>query len=484
MSTDTRTITFLAAMALLFAPLVGSCGAAAGDAAYNRGDAGPSEPDFEKASVQLANHDVEAARSTYSQVLEERPGNGKAAAGKGLTELMLLPGSEPMNELLQNHLGANGGFDAQTIIYSEEGYLYWIAKGASWEGRNSPGIKDVLADRLPWDESKLDSLSDFMKGLDRPVGAARRDFIDVFDDVGSMEDPTVNLKRIESHLQTALDSEKFERIVIPGQTFRDSNLTMKFGKSELAFVAATLAATRGVAHYLAAQQYRWSLDEAFTQQCDAYSGTIGEGWTSWDCTVKFIDARWFRSRADEMARDRLRNSRDAFDEALRFAKRSIEFGLERRDERTDLTLDWRHVDPEFAENLKTMIVALRSSLQTSTELPFTDHPDPDVGPVEADFSQFFSEDSNDTLGRQLDPETEWLARSEQDDASGGPYWYVSEAAAQQYFVDGIFEPRFDLTADEHVELGPELIGENGDRFSNELDTLFGKFSKAIDDSYL
>jgi len=483
MSTETPTWRLLAGLALLCASLIGGCGAAVGDAAHGSGDAGPADPDFEKASVQLANHDVEAARSTYSRILEERPDSGKASAGKAVTELLLIPGSEPMNELLQNHLGATGGFDAQAIIYSEDGYLYWLEQGASWEGRDSPGIKDVLADRLPWEGDRLDSLSTFMAGLDRSVGAARKDFLDVIDDIGSMKDRTTNLHRIESHIQVALDSDEFERFVLPGQTFRDYRLTLKLGKSELAVIGATLAATRGLAHYLAAQQYRWSLDQAFAKQCDVYDGTIGEGWTSWDCTVKFIDARWFRGLADDVARRELRNSRDAFDEALRFARRVIEFGLERRDERTDLTLDWRSVDPEFARNLKSFIVAVRSSLETQRELPFTEHPDPDVGTVEADFSQLFT-DGGGTLGRRLESSTEWLARSEQDDASGGPSWNVSEAAVQQYFVEDVFEPGFDLTDDQHLELGRELIGEDGNRFSEQMEALFEELSSAVEDSYL
>lgn len=463
------TFWLLGAAILLGAPFVASCSAAAGDAARNGAlpDGGQPAPDFRAASVDLANRDIRSARNKYEQFLAERPNAGRAAAGKAITDLLLLPGSEPVVELLRNHLGARGGFDAQSVIYEKGGYLYWLKKGATWTGRgDSDGIKDVLADRLPWDAGELESLSSLTGGLENPVGESRGDLVRIAGRLGD----------IQKNLRTAIESDNFERIVVPGETFRDLRLTLKLGKSELATVAAAVAAARGLTHYLAAYRHQWSLEEGFARPCEAYDGDPGSGWKTWDCTLKFLDARWFRALVESERADRLADARKHFDAALFFAKRTIDFGLERRDESTDLTFDWRDVDPDFAKHWRQLIVSLRTSLQRRTTLPFTVHPTENTEPS-ADLSSFFDN------GRTLNGEVDWLLRedSETDDSF---YWRVGNRALQGYFVEGIFDPRFDVTEGENLELGEELDGPDGERLPNQVEELLGKLSTAIDNSYL
>jgi len=451
--------------ALLVAAL-GGLGCGVSEQANLSAGGGPDrdrDAELRSASLDLANRDIRSARQTYSELFRGRD-TPRAAAGKAITDLFLLPESDRVVSLFRNHLGARGTVDAQSILYEEGGYLYWLRKGATWTGRgDSAGIRDVIADRLPWDRSRLESFDAFAEGLDTPLGEARGDVLGVAERLGTIQD----------HIRTAVRSESFERFVVPGETFRDVQLTMKLGRSEMALLGAVVATSRGLLRYAAAYEYDWNLEEAFSRPCETFDGDPAPDWRTWDCTLKFLDRRWFRSVADE---SQLGEARQRFDEALGFLQRAIDLGLERRDEQRDLALEWSEVDAEYAEHWRDLIGDVRTALEKLQTLRFTSHPTRE-GPVEANFSSLFDP------GRTLDVELDWLVRSGRSTSDEPPDWIVADRALQAYFVEGIFEPAFDLTQGQNPELSRELTGD-GEGLGPEFEALTADTSENIERSYL
>lgn len=439
---------FLAALSLLATAAMGFSGCAAADGESISGEGAPAgaSAETELAVRRLAGHDVEEAHEIYTELASDYPDNGLVHAGKAVTELLLLPGSTPTDELVAQHLGGDAsGLDAQKVVYGDNGYLQLVADGVPWVGSgNWTGIKGIIADRVPWDEEQLGALPDFVAGLDRPVDRA----------VPRLESLASRLKTIESDLQTALDDPEFDHFVLPGEVFYDPRgLTLVLGKSELSLIGAAVASSRGTLGFFNAYRHDWTLEEVFgperRDQADS-DDPDRSAWTAWDYSVDYLDGRFLRSIADDR-RGRLEDARSAFQRALRWTSRSIELGL---DSSLNSALNWESVEAEYARNLADFLEATADALASPTELPST-RPS-----TTAEFAPVFED------GRTLDEDLDWFSARRRD---GDIRWRVTDAALQNVFVREVFDPPVDLVDDE----GPtfRVLGE---RLSSFWDRLSGE----------
>lgn len=418
-----------------------------------------AEQKANEALQDLAAHDVEAANQKYIELLDSYPEFGEYAAGKSVTDVMLLIGSPPIDRLVTNHLGGDSKFDAQNAIYANEGYLYWASRGTPWENSGKySGIKDLIADRLPWPKARLESLPAFVKDLTKKVDASVDEWTKLADEIAQIEDD----------IQIALSDPQFERIVIPGEALYDSQLTLSIGKSELALMASGLAALRGVILFSAAYQYDWSLQKAFGSHWESMMMS-GSDKTVWDFSIEFLDTKLFRTLG-KSSESRLLEARSAFVRSLQLAKRAIDFGTNEY-QYTETSLYWDEIDPAYAEKLDSFLGALENSLSEKTPLPYT------KPATSADFSPLFEK------GRTLPMKISWL-EEEINDGTEVPeeerfQWRLRDEAVQQIFVDGIFSPAFDLTTEDAptVEIG-------GDRFDTFVENLAGEVQTNVGDVYL
>lgn len=434
------------------------CGAdAAGSADSQPGGGGsPVEEQLLEAQGHLAKHDVEQAQSTYAGIISEYQNDhvGAAHAGKALTDLLLLAGSQPTTNLLVDHLGAHSGLDAGQALYAEEGYLYWLSRGVPWHDDGSyTGIRNLISEDLPWPQESLEAAEAFFTGLNTPGD-------DLMDELVLLADATA---QIEAELDLALADPDFEWIYVPGRLFHAEQLDLIVGRSELEFVSSLLAAGRGAVYFVAAYQHDWTLDEALGSQ--SWIEEPREGWTSGDYALSYFDSRIGREVSHP---DRLSSARDAFETSLSRFSDAIVDGLDYSDE---TTLGWRNANPAYAEELIDFLDALRGSLRGPTELPGS------TPTTTIDLSSFFEE------GRTLDPDFAWFEPRRTDTELGdesheglGP-WQVTDRATQQFFIDGVFEPGF-----EAADGGPQLdIGD--ERAQDFQHALSGDLENDLEDAY-
>lgn len=453
------------AVALLAAVVLSTAGCAADDfEAAPAGDA-PAEFDdqFREAEQRLATHRVDEARDKYARILRDYPDSGEAAAGLGFTELLLLAEMNEVTDLLIDHLGANRGVDANSLLFAEEGYLYWASRGVRWreDDEQYDGIRTLLADEIPWDEERLDSLVAFVDGLDQPVDQTLRQLITVAN----------ALSGIDHAFKTALEDPEFVRLYVPGEVFHDSRLTLRLGRSELALFRAGIALFRSAVYFIAAYEQAWNLEEAFgewRQTVALDDERYVEGFEAIDYTFDYLDDHLFR---DINASDRLAASRSALREAISHSRDAIRSGLERR---SSTTLQWDAVEEETAMAMDHFLEALGDSLDGPTSIPFSEPA------TTVDLSVFFDE------GRVLDEEIDWFLETpvEQSDSDGGeleevewPRWAINDEAVDAFFFDGVFEPTPEENNGPTVKLG--VAGTPEDVVS----VLFGPYRSKLEEVY-
>jgi hypothetical protein len=444
------------------------CGSAVDASANNTPGTGGPTPKATRALEQLADRDVERANELYDEIASSESHSRYGTAGRALTDTLLLPGSAPMDNWIAEDLGGEASgpsgdvFDAQSILYENGGYLYWLSRGTRWTSRSGSsevqGIKLLIAGRLPWSADQLDTTETFVDGLDAPLEASVPDLIALSE----------RIREIESDIDYALaDSgpeERFERLLLPGELFHDRQMTLMIGPSELAVVGAALSAIRGAIQFLIAYRWDWTLERAFKTYPAETIDQREDYWERRDLTVEFANRRFMRSFAEER-RQRLVSARDAFEVSLSFLQRAIDLGLEST---TDSLLKWDRVDPEYARDLEEFLGAIRRSLSQRADLPFTEPA------TSANFNLLFTE------GRRL-PERTWLesylGESPSDPSRESLYWRFRSETIQKMLVDGFFEPSFDVTEDG----GPEvtIAGERFVEFTGRLfDDLQGKLERA------
>lgn len=396
------------------------------------------------AQAALAKHDVAGAQRIYDQLVAQEPNApGDAYAGKALTDLMMLPGSSSMTTIFVERLGATSGIDANDAVWADEGYLYWLARGVPWtdEGAYS-GIKSLIADELPWSSGRMASVRDFFGGLDSSTNATMDDLVAVAD----------AMAQIQYDVDQALADPDFEWIYIPGRTFHYDDLDLLIGRSELHLLSSVVAATRASIYFAAAYQHDYTLDEVLGAQAQQRQ-TPHDGWTTADYAIDFVDGELLREVRDPT---RLREARTAFNDSLGSAVDAIDAGLAYHGE---TTLRWHDGDERYAAELADFLEALRNALYGRTELPGT------TPKTTLDLSPLFVQ------GRTLPADVRWFERVDADmsaastDPNAAAHWRMTDAARQAFFVDGLFDPGFDVT-----DGGPDVaIGaERADKFRQSV----------------
>lgn len=451
-----------AAIAVILLAVAGGCAdmdAYSGDFPESADDAAPTD-NLQRAEAHLANHRVDDAHDVYLEMLQVDPHDGAAAAGAATTGLLLMLEMDEVTTLLINHLNANGSIDANDLLFSEEGYLYWASRGVRWteDSDEYEGIQDLVVDHLPWESERLESLEAFVDGLDNPVGAGVRQLITVVNALSS----------IESHIDTAIADPDFVRLYIPGEVFHHSSLSLRVGRSELAAIHSLIELTRGVIYFLGAYEHAWTLQDAFgSWRHDPPGDRYIPGHGPKDYTVEYLDDHLLRQIGSS---DRLSASRTSLRNAIGHARDSIRHGLE---EPVPTTLDWEQVDEQHAAEIDDLLDAVAAALDGPTELP---HVQPTTT---VDLSPLFSDS-----GRVLPLEIPWfvprddIETVDDDDDTDGflGRWKLNGDAVDYMFIAGVFDPPPQSREDIDVNAG----GGDPHQF---FDTLFGSYWEQVETIY-
>ncbi len=441
------------------------CGADAG--ARDTRDNEAARQQLSEALRHLANHRIRRARDIYDDLLEEPNGiESRAAAGRAVTNLLLIPTSPPVDTILTQHLGASAPLESTDVIYGDQGYLYWRSRGVQWEKSGEyAGIKTLLVDRLPWSEKRLESLAAFVEGRTRPVG----DAIDPLTRLAS------RLRGIEGTIERVLADSDFKIFVLPGVTLQEQRLTLRLGPSEFAVIGAAMATARAVIRFTSAYVHDWTLERAFgshwRRKAESDEGDHPE-WNPRDYTIDYLDRHLGREFREE--RDRhLRAAREASRRALAFFVDAIDRG---QNQERETALRWEEVNPEYATDLRETLDALRGALGESTRIPTTEPT------TRLDLSVFF--DPGRTLDSEINwwvpaPEDERMGGSSGNDASSSIRWTWNDRAIQRFAVDGgVFDPEFEVSADE----APEWT-RGGASWNNFRSNLVGPTRRAVEEAF-
>ncbi|MBA2664374.1 MAG: hypothetical protein H0U74_18945 [Bradymonadaceae bacterium] len=424
------------------------------DAPYGPDAVSSNAVDAESA---LTNHNVARAQQIYASWHADEPTNGTAAAGKAITDLLLLPGAARFSTLIIDSLGASRAINASSTIYGNDGLLYWLGRGARWDDEGQYlGVRGLLADQLPWTRDQLRTLSGFVEGLVNPVNRLMLNLVGVAN----------HLEQIEQTLQIALDDGQFTRIFVPGETFHDPNLSLVLGRSELALLQSTVAAVRALIYFVAAYEHGWTLQDAFgpwrlapTEHDPLFLPAFGPA----DYTVRYLDGQLFRGVTHPQ---RLEASRTALVKSLSYARASIEYGLKTE---FNNTMHWRRVDPDHARDLQLLLKAAEAALFAATPIPFSQPP------TRADFSSFFE-------GRVLETDLAWMLRVDNagqllpDESTAEGRWELNSEAVEHFFTDGVFSPPLDQ---DQSFVRIELSVSNRDF----VDGLVGEYVEGVEDAY-
>lgn len=405
----------------------------------------------EAADARLYQHDIKGAQVEYEQTLAESGGRaGRPAAGLAITNLLLLPYAASVTEVLTNDLGARDALDTQgDVIWGDQGLVYFIARGVSWEDSPSTaGIKTLLVDRLPWSRQQLDSVDGFVNGLDNPVAFLAQDLVDVAGD----------LERISSDLGIAIADDNFSTFFLPGQVFHDETLDLTLGKSELSLLRGVISGAEAAVHFFAAYEHAWTLERAFGESvwapviADAMDPDHIDGAEAIDYQVAHVNESLGRAIAAQTQLDEAKSA--ARKSLLAFAE-GIDFGVSQT---VSTTLDWRVADDLVAAQLSEFLTALADSFDGSKVLPYTE-------PTQtADLGQLFD-------GRTIADGENLLVVSRYDDGID----MVAELDIDQdvfnHFLDGVFVPPFDADPAPTLTIGDD-VGRLVDNVSGEVSNDF------------
>ena len=321
-------------------------------AAYDAAIIGQAEQD-------LKLHDVRRARARYTEALatQDPRVEGTAAAGKAVTELMLLPGSAAVRELVVEQLGAqNRSYDVQRLIWSDSGALYWFEQGVRWEDDGEfEGVRSIVSGDLPWSLERLDAADVFVAGLDQPGDRIAEALVAIADE----------LRGLEQDLQTAIFDPKFEYLYLPSEVFHHDAMSMALGKSELAAIHGVVSLARSGAYLVAAYRHPWTLEEAFTP--------AAPGVAPIDHAAPYLDPLLGRQLVgedpqDTLRRARLNEARLAARNGLSFLHTSISLGLE--SEVLEISpLRWDRVDRDLGYDLVDILQALENAVDGPAKIP-------------------------------------------------------------------------------------------------------------------
>ena len=418
---------------------------------------------IQRAVAAMFDHDLARARALFAEAREGRGERGRAAAGHAVTSLLLLPFSAEVDSLLVDHLGASSGLGDGSLLYGEQGLLYYLSLGTPWDDADGlVGIQTQLRDEIPWTDAQMESPAAFVAGLDSPVS-------ELTDDLASLGDA---LGRIEDDLQAALDDPDFRFLFVPGQAFHDDDLSLFLGRAELSIVHALVSASRGAIYFVASYEYDFTLEQAFGERWQqviddpaAHPDTFVEGWTYDDYVNHFLDGQLFREVRSTIY---LSQAGRSFQSAVHHLGAALEYAFDLDDNQRvggrEDTLDWSAADPTAAEEIVEVLDAIERSFDGPTVIPRS------FPSTTMDLSVFFDG------GRVLPEGTPWLERRAIDpEYEEYQEWYFTDAAYRSFFIDGVFDPGFD------PDNPPEI------RFTGDTET-FGDdiaagFTRDVEDAY-
>jgi len=126
------------------------------------------EQKVDLAQSRLFVRDLEGARRLYEERLIDDSSDPAAAAGKAVTDVLLLPYSDSFSALLRDALGANHALNAtRDVIYGDGGYLYLLARGVPFEDGEFPRHRDSSRERPAVDHSRNDVVAGFCRRTNR-----------------------------------------------------------------------------------------------------------------------------------------------------------------------------------------------------------------------------------------------------------------------------------------------------------------------------
>lgn len=419
---------------------------------------GAESPLLLEARAALAEHQVDRAQSLYNQALARgaRP-PGHAYAGKAITDLLLLPGTPAALQLLQATLNAQDTFDANAALYADEGLLYWFARAVPWEDKGSyAGIRTLIARRLPWAATRLESARTFFDALERPLSLAATDLEQLAD----------AMTQIEEDLARAVAAPDFDLLYIPGSVFHAEGADLLLGAAELHLISGLVSLGRAAIYFAAAYDFEASLDALLGSQ-RAQRETPRSGWDYADYAWSLLDEHLLRAVASPA---RLGKARAALEQSLTSFIRTIEVG---QTQSVQTSLRWQNADPGYTEALGKTLRALRAALHEPTLLPGA------TPPTTLDLRAFFD------TGRTLDPAIPWFERhdttpgtmSHAPDAATAA-WELRPEATRAFLIEDVFHPPFD--PDQNP---PTLAATQPTRLDAFVEDVFGPVLRKFAASY-
>lgn len=312
-----------------------------------------SDERITEAERNLTRHNISAARDLYRAELDEGDARTQrtAAAGKALTDLMLLPGDDAARTLLIDQFGAqNRDYDVEQLVWSDDGMLFWFSQGVRWDNDGEyEGVRSIVEDNLPWSVERLESAQSFGAGLDQSGDLIIEDLLPV----------AQMLRAIEVDLQTAIGTRSasastgFEYFYLPAAVFHSESFSLTLGRSDLAALHAIVSMTRGMMYFVAAYAHPWTIEQLTSPP---------QGRSLNEHFYTSLDPQLGRAILSDVGTSRLREAQAAFSEALRYLELSLEIGL--NEPTLELAiLRWDRVDPDTVAELRTFINDLGYALE-------------------------------------------------------------------------------------------------------------------------
>jgi len=385
-----------------------------------------------KAEEALVRRDIAGAREHFQDARSRnrRTTFATAAAGVGITSLMLLPDEDVTREVFVEHLGAERpDYDAARLVWEDNGMLFWFARGTRWDDDGDfQGVRSLVSPQLPFELDRFTSAAAFSTELERPFAET----------LTQLQGVTTTLSEIEDELGRAIDDEDFVYLYLPPELFHDATLGLQLGAAELGFVRGALGMMRtlywGVTAYDASYTpqevfvHRWNQvlnDPEDPEHVPEYTRLVDYGVAAWD--ARFGRDLVPNSAAKTRACEAFRAGTLSLGQALRDS-------LEQPDGLT--SFDWALIPEDERTKLAQVMDAMAAAVDGPSALPHTEPATTlDLTPL-------------CVVGRTLAPETQWFVLE-------GETWRVSDAATRAFFIDGVVSPAFDPS----TSRGPTFLGE-------------------------
>lgn len=386
------------------------------------------DQDILDAEDALRAHQPGEALKRYDLIVREgdTSSRGTAAAGRAIVTLMLLPDDPAMQRLLIDHLGATRvEYDTERLIWANNGILYWLARGTSWEDNGQlQGIRSLVSDQLPWETRRLSSPDAFLAGLDSTGSDALDALLPI----------TKTLQSVEDDLARAMSDAAFERFYIPAEVFHNKDMGLVLGRAELSLLRGVVALTRGALLFIAAYEHGWTLSHLSQGY---WTGVLNDAQhpehraeltSAEDYLYTYLDDKLLRRFRDA---SRLAEARRAGQRGLEAMASALELGSERG--AAGSTLQWQRGDQEVNDLLIRLVRAVSASMDKPTLLPNT------RPAATLDLSVLFGD------GRLLPASTPLFTRAEDtyEDETGQPitqFYWDNNPEAQDALLKGVLSP--------------------------------------------